>query len=97
MKVVWTDQALSRLIEIEEFVASDNPIAATELTAKLVARGEALATLWKRGRRVPELPASPLREVIEGNYRLVYRIRESTIEVLTVFEGHRLLPRQDLG
>lgn len=66
MKVVWTDQALSRLIEIEEFVASDNPIAATELTAKLITRGEALATLWKRGRRVPELPASPLREVMRA-------------------------------
>jgi plasmid stabilization system protein ParE len=56
-----------------------------------------LATLWRRGRHVPELPGSPLRELTEGNYRLVYRIREGVVEVLTVFEGHRLLPREDLG
>jgi plasmid stabilization system protein ParE len=97
MKVVWTDQALFRLIEIEESVASRNPTAAVELTTRLIARGEMLATLWRRGRHVPELPGSPLRELTEGNYRLVYRIREGVVEVLTVFEGHRLLPREDLG
>jgi plasmid stabilization system protein ParE len=97
MKVVWTEQALIRLIEIEEFVAADDPAAAIELTAKLIARGQALTKLWRRGRHLPELPsAANLRELMHGNYRLVYRIGVEAIEILTVFEGHRRLPREDL-
>ena len=97
MRVAWTEQALLRLTEIEAFVAADNPRAAVALTAKLIARGEALATLWRRGRRVPELPDSDLRELIVGSYRLVYRIGNGAAQVVTVFEGHRQLPREDLA
>jgi plasmid stabilization system protein ParE len=46
---------------------------------------------------VPELPGSALREVIEGNYRVVYRVREPMIEIVTVFEGHRQFPVTDVG
>jgi toxin ParE1/3/4 len=45
------------------------------------------------GRTVPELPESKLRELVEGNYRIVYRVRRKTVEILTVFESHRQLPR----
>ncbi len=97
MKVRWTEQALARLTEIEEFIAPKNPAAAVALITHLVERGDALGMLWRRGRRLPELPGSALRELIEGNYRIVYRQRAGTIEILTVFEGHRLLPVEDLG
>jgi len=92
VQVRWTDEAFARLAEIEDFVARDNPTAAVRLIARLVARGEALAAFPRRGRNMPEHPGSDLREVIEGNYRLVYRIRPTVVEVLTVFEGHRLPP-----
>ncbi len=96
MKVLWTEQALSRLAEIEEFVATHNPAAAVELTTHLIARGESLGRLWRRGRPLPELPGSALRELLEGNYRIVYRKRAGAVQIVTVFEGHRLLPRHDL-
>ena len=44
------------------------------------------------GRRVPEVGRDDVREVIKGAYRIVYRLRNDRAEVLTVFEGHRLLP-----
>jgi plasmid stabilization system protein ParE len=97
MRVLWTEQALSRLAEIEDFVSTDNPAAAVKLTARLVDRGESLARLSHRGRRLPEMPSSPLRELVEGNYRIVYRIKRNTIEILTVFEGHRRLRRSDVS
>lgn len=97
MKVRWTEQALTRLLEIEGYVASHDPTAAARLVDRLVERGDALSRLPHRGRKVPELPGSPLRELIEGNYRLVYRVRSQSVDILTVFEAHRLLPREDLG
>ena len=41
--------------------------------------------------------ASGVREIIEGRYRIVYRIRAKGIQVLTVFEGHRQFPTDDVG
>jgi plasmid stabilization system protein ParE len=38
---------------------------------------------------VPDVPGRELRELIEGNYRIVYRLNESTVEILTVFEAHK--------
>jgi len=96
MKVVWTRQAFVRLAEIEDFIALDSPAAAEAHTAKLIARAEALAQFPEMGRLVPELVGSDLRELIEGSYRIVYRIRARRIEVLTVFEGHHLLPAEAL-
>jgi plasmid stabilization system protein ParE len=96
MRVLWTEQALSRLAESEDFVSTDNPATAVKLTSRLVDRGESLARLSHRGRRLPEMPSSPLRELVEGNYRIVYRIKRNTIEILTVFEGHRRLRRSDV-
>ncbi len=45
----------------------------------------------RAGRIVPELGREDIREVLEGTYRIVYQIKGSTIDVLVVFEGHRLL------
>jgi plasmid stabilization system protein ParE len=44
------------------------------------------------GRQVPELERTDIREIIERNYRIVYRIINDEVVVLTVFEGHRRFP-----
>jgi plasmid stabilization system protein ParE len=42
------------------------------------------------GRVVPEIANPDIRELIFKKYRIVYRLNENCIEILTVFEGHRL-------
>lgn len=96
MKILWTEHALSCLAEIEEFIAEDDPVAAIHLIERLIARTEILKKHPMTGRRVPELRKSPLRELVVVNYRIVYRVRDDVVEVLTVFEGHRLFPKDSL-
>ena len=96
MKVLWTEQAFARLSEIEAFIAGDDPAASQRFIARLIRRASQLAKTPQMGRLVPELPESKLRELIEGNYRIVYRVRVRTVQILTVFEGHRRLPMDDL-
>ncbi len=96
MRLTWTEQALNRLAEIQDFIAADSPDAASRLVDALIERPESLTRFPEMGPRVPELARSDLRELVEGNYRLVYRVRGDSIEVITVFEGHRLLPESDL-
>ena len=91
MKVVWTEQAWGRLTEIEEFIGRDDPEAAAKLIDRLVQRADTLTRHPERGRMLPEIPGSGLRELIVDNYRVVYRVGTKRVEVLTVFEGHRLL------
>lgn len=96
MKVVWTEQAAQRLLQIKEFIARDSMDKAAQFVERLIKRGENLASFPNSGRKVPELGLASIREVIEGNYRLVYRATPNQIEILTVFEGHREFPHEDL-
>jgi toxin ParE1/3/4 len=97
LKVIWTEQALMRLVEIQDFIARVNPTAAERLIHRIVERGDGLSKFPEMGRTVPELPGTGSREVIEGRYRIVYRIESKVIQVLTVFEGHRQFPIGDVG
>jgi toxin ParE1/3/4 len=96
VKVHWTPDALTRLLEIEDHIARDNRIAAVKLTERLVARTRALGDFPKMGRRASDLPGDGCRELLEGNYRIIYRVRSNVVDVLTVFEGHRLPPDYEL-
>ena len=92
MKLIWTRKALEYLIEIESFIAQDNPQKAIEFTDHLIAKCENLKDNPDMGRVVPELQIQQVRELIVKNYRIVYRHIDEEIQILTVFEGHRLLP-----
>ncbi|HET9555069.1 MAG TPA: type II toxin-antitoxin system RelE/ParE family toxin [Anaeromyxobacteraceae bacterium] len=96
MKVVLTPRAHARLEAIHDFVAAQDPASADRLVAKLHARMAALGSLPRRGRLVPELPGSGLREVVEGHFRIVYRLSGDEVQILTVFDGRLPLEREPL-
>jgi len=45
---------------------------------------------------VPALQREDIREVFLRTYRIVYRVREQAIDVLTVFAGHRRFDTPEL-
>jgi len=96
MNVVWTRLAFKRLLEIEEFIAKDNPEAAQSHTDRLLSETGKLSAFPKMGRKLPEIPASDIRELVIRNYRVVYRVQHESIHILTVFESHKLFPKGDV-
>ena len=96
MKVIWTQEALNRLIEIEEYISIDNPEHAVKFINNLIDKGDSIAHFPKKGRIVPEFSITEIRELIEKKYRIVYRIKNDRIEILTVFESHRLIRRKEI-
>ncbi|MFQ6114617.1 MAG: type II toxin-antitoxin system RelE/ParE family toxin [bacterium] len=42
---------------------------------------------------MPEYDAKDIREVIEGHYRIIYRIKLKQIDILAVIHSSRLLPK----
>jgi addiction module RelE/StbE family toxin len=96
MKIYWTKESLLNLREIEYFISKDNPNAAIKLTDKLISLIEDLIEFPEKGRIVPELSISQIREILYKNYRIVYLIKKNSIDILTVFEGHKLLDIENL-
>ncbi len=97
MRVVWTSRALMRLEEIHDYVAGDDAAAAERLVDKILRRGDSLANFAGRGRRLPEAPRGPFREVIEGRYRIIYRVRGDLVQIMGVVQARRRIRKEDLG
>ena len=96
MRLIWTAESLNKLIEIENFIAEDNPTAAIDFIEYLITQAETILDNPLSGRVVPEFSNIEIRELIRNNYRIVYRVKNDAIEILTIFEAHRLIRRVDI-
>ena len=85
-------RAKADLRRIGHYIARDDPRAAAVWLRKLQDRAKLAGRSPRQGRKLPELDRDDLRETIVGKYRVVYVIRAKVVEILTSFEGHRLLP-----
>ncbi len=91
MKVRWTPRAVEDLKSIARFIGLDNPAASRRFADKLKRRAESVRRFPNRGRVVSEFDREDVRELIEGNYRIVYRVKKDAISILSLFEGHKQL------
>jgi plasmid stabilization system protein ParE len=93
MKVEWTDTACGHLDAIHAYIAADSPTYAVRMVDRLTCRSWQIAEAPFSGRRVPEYDRDDVREMIEGPYRLIYRIKPDGIDVVAVIHGARDLLR----
>jgi toxin ParE1/3/4 len=89
-QVIWAPQAIGDVEAIRAYIGRDSAHYADLLVERIVAAVSRLEAAPRSGRVVPEIGDESLREVICGNYRIVYRLRGDVAEVLTVFHGARL-------
>ena len=94
MRVVWTDRAKARLRQIRAYVAKDQPQNADRLVDLLTRRVVQLADQPRSGRVVEKYQREDLRELIEPPYRIVYLILMERIDIITVRDTRRVLPRR---
>jgi len=91
-RLVWTERAIADLEAIESYIAAENQAAARRWIDKLLAAAKRMTKVPLSGRRVPEIGRDDVRETRLRTYRIVYRVTATQLDVLTVFEGHRLFP-----
>ena len=91
VEVRWTSQAAEELGSISTFIAKDSPSYARLFVIDIFESVERLIKFPNSGRVVPELNNSTVRELILGNYRLVYRFKKDTVELLTIYHAARIL------
>ena len=89
--VVWALTALDDLQAIRDYVARDSERYADALVDRILGAVDRVAVFPRSGRVVPEFMNDAMREVVQGNYRIVYRLTAVRVEVVAVVHGARLL------
>ena len=59
--------------------------------SQIVEKASVLESFPKVGRVVPESNREDTREILYGNYRIVYRLESDDVQILTVHHSARLL------
>lgn len=91
-RVAWTETAWRDLERIADYIAEDSPGYAAAFARRVRDRARSLDELSNRGRIAPELDEPRVRELLVGNYRLIYETDEDNVFVLALIHGAR-----DLG
>jgi toxin ParE1/3/4 len=91
-KVEWAAVAESDLKHIIDYIAADSPGNALHLFKKIRQKASNLYALPERGRIVPELQGQGIhiyRELIVAPWRIIYRISDGTVFVLSVIDSRQ--------
>ena len=97
VKIVWTDLSVSELKNIYDYISIDSKRYAKNQVERIKSKTLIIKTMPEIGRIVPELESSEIRELIEGNYRIVYRIKtRDYIEIITVHHTSRNLYSREI-
>ena len=96
MNIVWSPLAVNRASEIACYIAQDKPSAAEKWIKTVFSKVEQLKFSPEIGRIVPEIRNNQLRELIYGNYRIIYRIEAEQISILTIRHGKQILPIKEI-
>jgi plasmid stabilization system protein ParE len=90
VKLIWTDQAIDDLGDIGDYIAGSSEKYAKLTVKRLYEKVDILKQFPQAGRIVPEKNEESVRELIEGNYRVIYEIiSENLIYILTVYHSAR--------
>jgi plasmid stabilization system protein ParE len=88
-RVDWTPEARRTLEEVLEVIAADSAEGASRVLEQAFSAAASLATLADRGRVVPELADSAMREIFVYRYRLMYRVTPTAVQILAFVHGAR--------
>lgn len=91
--VVWSEEVLDDIDALADYIARDSVFYAQQVVDAILDLGDSLVTQPTRGRVVPELNDTAIRELFVYSYRMLYEIREDEREIhlLAVLHGKRLL------
>ena len=87
MNIIWSPLALENISDTARYIALDNPQAAINWANSIFDDVERLKEHPQSGRELPELTRKDIQEIIKGKYRIIYKIKPKSINVLLVRRG----------
>jgi toxin ParE1/3/4 len=89
MKVLWTETAEGHLDAIFSYISLDSPQYAKQMIDRITLCSQQISEYLLSGRKVPEYEMDNIREILEGSYRIIYRIKSEQIDILAVIHGRQ--------
>ena len=96
-EIVWSEPALSDLDAIADYIALEDPIAASDFVKRIFDHVGQLADHPESGSRPPELGRSRYRQIIEPPCRIFYRFDGHKVFILHAMRSERLLRKGTLS
>ena len=88
-EINWTKKSIKDLKAINDYISLDSTFYATRFIAKIIKRVDQLIDFPESGRMVPEKNTPEIRELIEGNYRIFYKLKKEKITILRIHNAAR--------
>jgi len=96
LKITWSPLAVEQVRDIASYIALDKPTVAIQWAEKIFDSVEILLDFPKSGRIVSEINRKEIRELIQGSYRIIYKIKPKEILVLVVQSGRQKLKENEI-
>jgi toxin ParE1/3/4 len=93
-KLAWSPRAVREFDELCEFIAKDSPANAESIALQIRATSESIRDNPMLGGIVPEWESPNVRERLCQKIRIIYRVSNEQIEIITIVRGARRLPRR---
>ena len=95
VRIIWTELAVSELHEIYAYISHDSKIYAKRQIVSIKNKTKVLKSSKYIGKVVDEIGIPVIRELMEGNYRIIYKIlNEKEISILTIHHSSRNLAKR---
>ncbi|OHB77503.1 MAG: hypothetical protein A2Z25_23630 [Planctomycetes bacterium RBG_16_55_9] len=93
-QIIWSSTALEDLKGIVQYIALDDPDAASRLAGRIIFHIETASKLPFSNRTVPEKAQDSIREAILKPYRLIYHVDAdcNVIHILRIWHAARGIP-----
>jgi plasmid stabilization system protein ParE len=89
VKLVYSQDAVTDLARLRDFIATSDPTAATRIAADLIARINGLCAFPEMGRSVPEAPEpESVRDFVFGKYVVRYTVHGSALVILRIWHHY---------
>lgn len=97
VRINWTRRAQEDLKSIADFISNDSTFYAQRQIDKILNRTQALKEFPQIGKIVREYGEESIRELVLGNYRIIYEIfSDSEIGIVTIHHSARDLSQRKI-
>jgi toxin ParE1/3/4 len=96
LKITWSPLAVEQVRDIVSYIALDKPSAAEKWAEKIFYSVERLIDFPDSGRVVPEINRNEIREIVQGNYRVIYKVEKKEILILIVKSYRQILKPEEI-
>lgn len=87
--IIWTEKALEDINGIFEYISRDSEFYARNVVKEIRKKVKSIKLFPKRGRIIPEINDCNYREIFQWKYRIMYKMEDQNIYILSIFHGAR--------